>query len=164
MGVREVARGFCGIGIYYGKKSANIGTLMRSGFCYGVDFLFTIGHRYKPQCSDTPKSWRSVPMFQFMDFVDFKNHLPLEAQLVAIEQHPLAHDLNTHFVHPERAVYLLGAEDNGIPESVLAQCKTIVQIPHVAMCLNVATAGSTILFDRFSKQNKLASDKASVLG
>ncbi len=54
------------------------------------------------------------------------------------------------FTHPERAIYLLGAEDTGLPESVQSLCQSIIHIKS-PMCLNVAVAGSIIMYDRISK-------------
>ena len=50
--------------------------------------------------------------------------------------------------HPERAAYLLGAEDHGLSPAVLAMCHRIVVLPG-RHCLNVAVAGSLILYDRW---------------
>jgi len=54
------------------------------------------------------------------------------------------------FVHPEQAVYLLGAEDDGLPESVLRDIP-VLEAPS-EWCLNVATAGSLVLYDRLVKE------------
>lgn len=58
----------------------------------------------------------------------------------------------TEFTHPERAIYLLGAEDYGLPQEILDKCDSIVQIPE-ENSLNVAIAGSIVLYDRLSKQH-----------
>lgn len=54
------------------------------------------------------------------------------------------------FVHPERCIYLLGAEDNGIPESILTRCQNTVQLIG-EFCYNVSTAGSIVMYDRAVK-------------
>lgn len=51
----------------------------------------------------------------------------------------------------KRAIYLLGAEDTGIPDNILNDCDSIVQLPG-NYCLNVAVAGSIVLYDRNSKR------------
>lgn len=58
-------RGYFGIGVYHPKNVINIGTLWRSANCFGADFLFTIGHRYKHQGSDTLKTYRHIPLYLF---------------------------------------------------------------------------------------------------
>jgi tRNA G18 (ribose-2'-O)-methylase SpoU len=54
------------------------------------------------------------------------------------------------FDHPDRAIYLLGAEDRGLSQEALEISDHIVEIP-TKYCLNVASTGSIILYDRLSK-------------
>lgn len=54
------------------------------------------------------------------------------------------------YIHPNRAIYLLGVEDNGLPDAVLGQCQQVVEIP-ASTCLNVAVAGSIVMYDRAAK-------------
>jgi len=49
-------------------------------------------------------------------------------------------------VKKERAVYVLGAEDSGIPPEIMAG-HTVVHMD-TPMCLNVAVAGSLVMFHR----------------
>ena len=147
-----IKSGFCGIGIIGGKFPKNLGTLWRSAFLFGADFLFTIGKRYKHQPTDTLKASRHIPLFHFTDWQDFLNHLPKESHIVFIEQAPHAVSLE-EFKHPRSAVYILGAEDTGIPEDLL-KTSTVVKVPSLyPFSLNVAVAGSIVLYDRFIKRN-----------
>ena len=142
-------RGYFGIGVYHPKTESNIGTLWRSAYNFGAEFIFTVGRRYKAQASDTTKTFRHIPLFEYTSFEDFKSHLPYNCRLVFIEQTAEAKDIK-NFVHPERAIYLLGAEDSGIPEKFMKGFQTIfIDTP---MCLNVAVAGSIIMFDRQNKK------------
>jgi tRNA (guanosine-2'-O-)-methyltransferase len=68
---------------------------------------------------------------------------------VGIEQSPTSRSVK-NFIHPQRAIYILGAEDAGLPSKVLDLCQQIVHI-ETPMCLNVAVAGSIIMFDRSVK-------------
>ena len=143
-------RGYFGIGVYCPKTEQNVGTLWRSATLYGADFIFTVGRRYEKQASDTMQAWRHIPLWNFVDFADLNDHLPCACPIVCVEQYVNAHDLRG-FVHPERAAYLLGAEDSGIPESIL-DGRYVVQIPSLLpQCANVAVAGSIVLYDRFVK-------------
>lgn len=139
-------RGFCGIGIYGSKFSENAGTLWRSSLILGADFTFVIGKRYKEMPSDTCKCWRHIPMFEFKAFEDFLCSLPKGASLIGVELDPRSISVTT-YKHPERAVYLLGAEDSGLPQDILGRCDDIIQIP-ASISLNVAVAGSIVLYDR----------------
>lgn len=142
-------RGFFGIGIYHPKNKINIGTLWRSAHIFGAAMLFTIGHRYKKQASDTMDSRRHVPMHEYSDFEDFKSHLPYDCRIVAVEITDKADDIRT-FKHPQRCVYMLGAEDSGIPQAVLEKSHLIVRLPG-EYCLNVSTAGAIVMYDRIAK-------------
>lgn len=146
-----MARGFFGIGVYYPKTEQNIGTLMRTAFLYDAAFVFTIGRRYRTQASDTPKTKLHVPLFHFDTFDDAVRHFPEGAPLIGVELDPRGQQL-PGFSHPERAVYLLGAEDNGLPQDVIERCDSMVEIPTIQpRSMNVATAGSIILYDRHVK-------------
>jgi len=89
-------------------------------------------------------------MYQFETVEDLKSHLPFSCPIVGIELDDRAKPLSK-FTHPERACYLLGAEDHGLPANVLEACHHLVQIDGLRMCLNVAVAGSMVLYDRVSR-------------
>jgi tRNA G18 (ribose-2'-O)-methylase SpoU len=136
-----------GIGIYHPKREVNIGTLFRSAHAFGASWCFTVGRRYKPQGSDTTKSWRSLPLFHFDTCEQMVDMLPLEAILIGVELAPSATSLKG-LAHPRQAVYILGAEDGGLPEAVQKRCARVVQIPGARFCLNVAVAGSIVMYHR----------------
>lgn len=141
-------RGYFGIGVYHPKTTENIGTLWRSAHNFGADFIFTIGKRYKKQASDTTKAERHIPLYEYDTFDDFKKHLPRGCEMVFIEQAEGALNIKNS-THPETAVYILGAEDYGVPEEIMrGYRKLFIDTPY---CLNVAVAGSIVLFDRNNK-------------
>lgn len=143
-------RGYYGIGIENNKTPSNLGTLWRSAWNLDAAFVFTIGHRYKHQSSDTGKAWKHLPFFQYESLGHFLRSLPHDAPLVGVEfPHPDAKPLST-FSHPERAVYLLGAEDHGLSKDALQACHKLVYIPSKAS-LNVAAAGTVLMYDRVTK-------------
>jgi tRNA(Leu) C34 or U34 (ribose-2'-O)-methylase TrmL len=144
-------RGFFGIGIYNTKTEANVGVLWRSAHNFGASFIFTIGNRYKQQASDTTKAWKNIPLYHFQSYDKLKEYVPSSANIVAIEQSENSLSL-VSFVHPERCIYLLGAEDYGIPQEILLTIHNIVHID-TPMCLNVGVAGSIVMYDRMSKCN-----------
>jgi tRNA G18 (ribose-2'-O)-methylase SpoU len=64
------------------------------------------------------------------------------------------------FAHPLKATYVLGSEDNGLPESVIAACDHHVAVPSVrASSFNVAVAGSLVMYDRMLKQHSRNKDE-----
>lgn len=152
VGSEEMKRGYWGIGIYNGKNTSNIGTLWRSAAIMGADFIFTIGRRYQKQCSDTMKTHRHIPLFHYENADDFFKHVPYDCPVVAVELDENSIPLESYH-HPERCIYLLGAEDNGIPAAVLDRCKETVQIIG-DYCYNVAVAGSIVMYDRTVKNTR----------
>lgn len=110
-------RGYWGIGVYNIKTETNLGILWRSAYNFGASFIFTIGKRYKKQPSDTTKAYKHIPLYEYPTFEDFYKHIPKHCSLVCVEQTDNAKSLKD-FKHPERAIYLLGAEDYGLPEKI----------------------------------------------
>jgi tRNA (guanosine-2'-O-)-methyltransferase len=144
-------RGYFGIGIENHKTVSNLGTLWRSANIFNAGFIFTIARRYEKQCSDTLKTDRHIPLYNYKNLSAFYDHLPYNCQLVGVELVESSVSL-TGFKHPERAIYLLGAEDHGLSKQALGMCHKVVQIPTAKeLCLNVAVAGSLVMYDRFQK-------------
>jgi tRNA G18 (ribose-2'-O)-methylase SpoU len=144
-------RGYFGIGVENIKTGSNIGSLWRSANIFGASFIFTVNRRYSRQISDTLSTPKHIPLTHYEKFDDFYKHLPSGCQLIGVELVEASENL-IHFTHPQRAVYLLGAEDTGLSSQALKHCHRIIQIPTVnEVCLNVANAGSIILYDRLYK-------------
>jgi tRNA G18 (ribose-2'-O)-methylase SpoU len=143
-------RGYFGIGVYHIKSRVNIGTLWRSAYNFGASHIFTVGKRYKKQNSDTLKTFKHIPLYNYVDFLTFKQNLPYDCMLIAVEQSVDSVDIKG-FKHPERCIYLLGAEDYGIPDKILEECHKIIHI-NTPMCLNVSVAGSIVMHDRQCKK------------
>lgn len=144
-------QGFFAIGIYHSKNGINIGTLWRTAFIFGASFIFTICRKYKEQSSDTMKSYRHIPLFHFKDFDDFKLHLPYNCRIVGIEMDDRAKELKG-YIHPERACYLLGAEDTGLPDSIINKCHDLIKLDG-KYSMNVAVTGSVVIYHRVGLKN-----------
>lgn len=142
-------QGYFAIGIYHPLKSVNIGSLYRSAYCFGASYIFTIGHRFHKQSSDTVRSWRHIPLFNYPSSEDFINNLPYDCLIIGVEQDLKSKPIHG-FAHPKRAIYLLGSEDIGLPKHILDLCHDIIEIPS-KQCLNVSMAGSIVMFDRINK-------------
>ncbi len=143
----KVFNGYFGIGIYHTKCDLNIGTLWRHALSFGASYIFTIGKRYKKQASDTQKATLKIPLFHYSDMEDFKKHSPHSCLIVGVEIAEKAESLH-EFHHPYQCNYLLGAEDHGLSVNVLNDCHRVVQIKQARSCLNVAGAGTIIMYDR----------------
>ncbi|MEN6462791.1 MAG: RNA methyltransferase [Syntrophomonas sp.] len=132
------------------KNELNYGTLFRTANIYGADFLFLIGKRFKRQSSDTLRSERHIPLFEYQNFDDFNNHRPWGCPLIGVEMCQNATPLS-QFKHPQRACYLLGAEDNGLTREAIERCQYLIILPG-EHSLNVSVAGSIVMYDRLIKQ------------
>ncbi len=143
-------RGFFGVGIINGKTEANIGSLLRAAHLHGAAFVFTVGSRYTRQASDTMSTPKHVPLYEYQTVDDLVRHLPYGCPLVGVELDPRAVPLSA-YEHRDRACYLLGAEDHGLPLHVLDRCHDLVRIetPH-QVSMNVACAGSILLNHRYT--------------
>ena len=52
-------------------------------------------------------------------------------------------------------MYVLGAEDEGLPKSVRRACRHVVSLPSIrSASYNVAVAGALVLYDRFMKRSR----------
>lgn len=144
------SRGFFGVACYSPKRNVNVGGLWRSAHNFGAAFLATIGRRYPTDPEDVTKAARHVPLLHFATIDDFFDMLPYDTQTVAVEITEEARSLLT-FTHPQRAVYLLGPEDGSLPQPILERVQHTVVIP-TTYCLNLAMAGTCVLYDRLSKR------------
>lgn len=144
-----IDKGYFGIGCLNMKTSMNYGTLFRTAQIFEADFIFLIGARFKPQATDTMKSFRHIPVFVYRDFKDFNDHRPYDCKLIGIELAETAVMLSD-FKHPKQACYLLGAEDNGLTKEALQHCQEVIKLPG-ERSLNVSVAGSIVLYDRITK-------------
>ena len=145
-------RGFFGIAILNPKREPNVGVLWRSASIFGASFIATVGKvRYKHNGSDTMKSWKHLPLFHFESIDDLRLHLPKDCSLVGVEMTAKSSNLQS-YVHPERALYLLGAEDWGIPFEVIQKLDYVIKIStQIDISLNVGVAGSIVCYDRCLK-------------
>ena len=110
-------RGYTGLGVYKIKTTDNMGTLIRSAFFLGANMAFTIEKRYKKQPTGTNVE-KHFPVLHFNSFEELKDSLQPDCQIVFCELSSKASSLEK-FCHPERAMYILGAEDHGIPEEMM---------------------------------------------
>lgn len=137
------------IGIQGNKTPANLSSLARSAVCMHASYLFTIGRRYERAAPDTLNAPAHVPCFNYPALDSFLRHRPLNVPIVGVELGDDAIPLAT-FTHPRRAIYLLGPEDGSLSKHAQAACSWIVQIDS-RYCLNVATAGAMVMYDRSTK-------------
>lgn len=140
-------RGFFGIGVERISKPMNVGNLFRSAHAFGADFVFAIAPAVDLNAirkSDTSKTWRHVPLYEYEDVDAFS--LPRDCELVGVELLDRAADLPS-FTHPPRAAYVLGPEKGELSPALVARCAHVVRIP-TSFCVNVGIAGAILMYDR----------------
>lgn len=148
-------RGYFGIGVEGLSKPMNAGTLFRSAHAFGASFVFTIGgvwHEREANLSDTSDSAGQVPHYHFTGVADLR--LPHRCALVGIELLDEAVDLPS-FRHPRCAAYVLGPERGSLSPELAAQCEHVIRIP-TRFCINVAIAGSIVMYDRLISLQRFA--------
>ena len=141
--------GYYAIGIFRGKTSHNLGTLWRSAFIMGAKYIFTVENKYKKQSSDVVRTWSRIPLFHYDSFEDLMKNIPYDCRIIGIEIDEKSEFLH-EFEHPKRAIYLLGAEDTGLPDFVKEKCHFLVRLPGNSS-LNVGVTGGIVMHDRISK-------------
>lgn len=143
------------VGMCNPKYAHNVGMVLRLCSCYGFKQLWWSGKRVSLDIrsgerlprEERMKEYRDVEMVRSERFFDMfdRNVTP-----VAIEVRNNSESL-AEFTHPENPLYVFGPEDGSIPSHILGLCHRFVQIP-TAHCLNLATAVSTVMYDRKLKR------------
>ncbi|MCT4562384.1 MAG: RNA methyltransferase [Crocinitomicaceae bacterium] len=141
--------GYYAIGVYRGRTEHNIGTLWRSAYILGASYIFTVEGRYKKQTSDVVRAWSRIPLFHYKEMDDLLNNIPYDCRLIGVEITDDAQELY-EFEHPQRAIYLLGAEDIGLPPEIREKCHFIIKLKGNSS-MNVGVTGSIVCYDRISK-------------
>lgn len=129
----------------------NIGSLVRLADNVGAEDVLVVGEEFHLRKSSINKtgglSMKNVRL-SFVTPEDFFAGLPLGYELVAVETSESSVNLFSAAL-PEKVVFLLGNERNGLPEDVLARCGMVVHIPMTGQCksMNVSHATAVALFE-----------------
>ena len=147
-------RGYFGIGVESVSKPMNFGNLSRTAYGFGAAFVFTVAahERVEDPGSDTGASYEHMPWYAF-DGPD-ELVLPDRCVLVGVELTDDAIELPS-FRHPQRAAYVLGPEGGSLSPELTARAEHVVKIP-TRFCLNVATAGAVVMYDRLLTLGRFA--------
>lgn len=143
------------IGLTNPKFARNVASAVRGASCYGASHVFYTGNRVRVDIDVSGRIPREERMRGYADvewmrddkFVDL---LAPGIVPVAVEFTDNAENL-FEFEHPEKALYIFGPEDGSIDQSFKSLCHRFVYIP-TRHCLNLATAVTTVLYDRSLKQ------------
>lgn len=143
------------IGLSNPKSPSNVGAIMRAAGCYGAASVFYTGTRYdraKDFITDTKKVHQDIPL---INIDDLRKILPLGCVPVAVELVEGARALPA-YTHPDRALYIFGAEDGSLSKEIRDWCEDVVYIPTNG-CMNLAATVNVVLYDRLAKGNNTRS-------
>jgi tRNA G18 (ribose-2'-O)-methylase SpoU len=129
----------------------NIGNLIRLADNVGANQVMIIGEDFHMRKSGISKtaglSFKNVSL-SFITPEDFFGNLPPDYHLVAIETSEDSGNLFETSL-PEKIIFLLGNERNGLPAPILEKCNQKVHIPMTGKCksMNVSHALAVALFE-----------------
>lgn len=146
-------RGFACIGLDSPKFAANVGSVLRAAYCFNVAQVSIARCRaddlkFK---NNTPQAHRHIPTFIVDDVLAYRPH---GTQVVAVDLVEDATPLPA-FRHPERALYVFGAEDATLGKRILDRAQHRVMVP-TRTCMNLAATVNVILYDRLAKGGEFA--------
>ena len=138
------------------KYARNVGVAVRVASCYGVNQVWYTGNRVQIDIDSGRRLPREERMkgYQEVEYIQYDrpfDQFPSGVTPVANEDREKSEN-QVEFEHPENAVYVFGPEDGSIPRVYLQHCHRFVVIP-TRHCLNLATAVSTVLYDRLLKRH-----------
>jgi tRNA G18 (ribose-2'-O)-methylase SpoU len=156
------SKGYFGVGVEGLSKPMNAGNLFRTAHAFGASFVFTIDAetRVKKVRSDTSAVPKNIPWFEYDSLAEM--NLPNKCKIVGVELLDDAVDLPS-FHHPLNAAYVLGRERGSLSEEMQEKCDYFIRIP-TKFCLNVATAGAIVLYDRVLNLGRFAERPVGLLG
>jgi len=129
----------------------NIGNMIRLADNIGVTDVFVLGTSFQLRTASIKKtaglSFANVKL-TFLSPDDFFEQIPSDYVLAAIET---CEDSTNIFQTqlPEKIIFMLGNERNGLPDEILQKCHAKVHIPMTGKCksMNVSHALATALFE-----------------
>ena len=136
-----------GLALCHGRLDVNIGVAVRSAEAAGFSHVFVVGDR--PLMKTAMRGTDSVVSLHMVpDGPALVRAARVQGfQLVAVQQTP---DSQPYHLtdYPPRPLFLMGAEDMGLPDSLRHAADLAVEIPMFGEIdsLNVATAATTVMF------------------
>ena len=136
-------------------KEHNVGSLVRTAHAVAASELLLVGEReWNVEAARTAELYTKVT--HLPDVRALRDHLEDQGlRLVAVELDDRSVGL-FEAEYPENPCFLLGAEIGGVPEELLDAAELVVQIPQWGLVpsLNLAVAGSIVVYDYLAKLNR----------
>lgn len=144
-----MSRGFFAVALYGPKTDGNVGGAIRAAGAFEAQLVVIgtkrLGIKGRVERTDPRSTHRHMPVQWIPDVLEA---LPHECEAVAVEMGDGSISL-PYFDHPERAYYIFGSEDTGLPDDVVKMCDHHVSIPSGS--LNLSAAVNVVLYDRIAK-------------
>jgi len=146
-------RGFACIALDRPNDGVNVGHTLRAALGFSARMVILGGKdpeiNVRRLSTDPGRAYRHVPILEVDDIFDV---LPKDCTPVAVELTDDAIDL-INFVHPERACYIFGPENESVSDELLTKCEYVVKIP-TTMSLNLGMTVNIVMYDRLAKQKR----------
>lgn len=137
------------------SKEYNVGSLVRTAHAAAAQEVILVGEReWNVEAAKTSELYTDVTILP--DAEAFLQHLAdRRMQLVAVELDPRSVNL-FDAEYPDRPCFVVGGERETLPEVLLDAAELIVELPQWGLvpCLNLAVAGSIVLYDFLGKQSR----------
>ncbi len=134
-------------------KEHNVGSLVRTAHAAAAAEVLLVGEKeWNVPAAKNSQDFTEIRFLE--DEEDFLRYIRHQGySLVAVELDERSVSL-FEASYPENPCFLVGAERNGIPPGLLDAAELIVQIPQWGLvpCLNLAVAGSIVLYDYLGKE------------
>jgi tRNA G18 (ribose-2'-O)-methylase SpoU len=137
------------------SKEHNVGSLVRTAHAVAATEVLLVGDRdWNVEAARTSELYTTI--HHLPDDNALRRHLSEQDwNLVAVELDERAVPL-FEARYPDRPCFLLGAELDGLPEHLRREAALVVQIPQWGLVpsLNLAVAGSVVIYDYLGKLNE----------
>ncbi len=138
------------------SKEHNVGTLVRTAHAAAASEVILLGERdWNVEAARTADLYTEIVHLPAEPDVFLAHLRARDWNLVAVELDESSTNL-FEASYPPRPCFLLGAEIGGVPQQLLDSAELIVQIPQWGLvpCLNLAVAGSIVVYDYLAKRNR----------
>ena len=138
------------------SKEHNVGTLVRTAHAAAAEEVILLGEReWNVEAARTADLYTNIVQLP-ADVGVFRTYVEKHRwNLVVVE---LTEESTNLFDarYPDRPCFILGAELGGVPPELLGDAELIVQIPQWGLvpCLNLAVAGSIVVYDFLAKRHR----------
>lgn len=129
------------------ERDINFSNIVRTCNALGIQNVYYFGNNRKWDRRGAVGTYKYTAVTHISTESDL-HKLMADYHTVAVEQHEGSVELSK-FVWPKNPMMIIGEESNGLPQSVLDHCDSIVTIPQIGSVrsLNAATAAGITIWD-----------------